>query len=115
VVVVKPAPWFVVLRWAASPARRARLTGIEIFPNGPGFSGVRAPLTRHPKDGQRYPLIDPDTGEIATGPGSPFASRCALFVPDNPPAPEPQPLRIPVGRTGHRELVTEVVRFTPLR
>lgn len=37
---------------------------IEIFPKGRGRNGVRLPLTPHPRTGDRYPVVDPVTGEV---------------------------------------------------
>ena len=64
---VEPAPWFVVQGWAKDLADAAGLTGIEIFPKGEGLNGVRLPLSRHPKTGQVYPVIEPASGELLTG------------------------------------------------
>lgn len=36
--------------------------GIEVFPKGAGRNGVRLPLSRHPKSGECYPIVDPYTG-----------------------------------------------------
>jgi hypothetical protein len=38
--------------------------GIEVFPKGPGRNGARVPLTCHPRTGERYPVVDPYTGEV---------------------------------------------------
>lgn len=112
---VEPSPWLAVQRWAVQLATRAGLRGIEIFPKGDGFNGVRAPLTPHPKDGHTYPLIDLATGELATDPWGLITSRQPQVLPDLLPDLEPAPARPPIGRTDHRELVAEVERHTRLR
>jgi hypothetical protein len=112
---VEHAPWHMVRRWAALRAREAGLADIEVFPKGEGLNGVRAPLTRHPKDGTIYPLIDLDTDELASEPLALIASRRAIPIPqevaDIPEcAASPRP-----SFTAHRDLVAEVERYTRLR
>lgn len=112
---VEPSPWDQVRAWGTHLARNAGLESIEVFPKGPGFNGVRAPLTRHPKDGRRYRLIESDTGEIVTAPFDLLASRRRMIVPTvDVPGIERTP-RVVTGRTDHRELVREVEAHTRLR
>jgi hypothetical protein len=117
---VESAPWFVVQGWAKDLADQAGLRSIEIFPKGPGFNGVRLPLSRHPKSGQVYPLIDTTTGELIDDPLPFIASRTeTIFEPDwlmRAPAPPPPPRQnLGSGSTDHRALVDEIERHTRLR
>lgn len=44
-------------------AREAGLEGVEVFPKSGAINAVRMPGTVHPKTGERYPIINPHTGE----------------------------------------------------
>lgn len=112
---VQPAPWQTVRRWAALRAREAGLTGVEIFPKGEGLNGVRAPLTRHPKDGAIYPLIDLKTGELSTEPLALIASRRAIFLPSEIVGGPEQAAPTRRDWTEHQDLVAAVERYTRLR
>ena len=115
---VSPTPWAQLRSWGVHLARRSGLEGIEVFPKGPGFNGVRAPLTVHPKDGSTYPLIDPATGEIVTDPWDLLRSRRAGRVPELAKNQQALPASCGMGRTGrtgHAELVAEIERYTELR
>lgn len=58
-----PTPWKEVRAYGEFLLERAKIS-CEVFPKGEGRTGVRVPLTPHPKTGATYPLIDPGTGEI---------------------------------------------------
>jgi hypothetical protein len=89
--------------------------GIEVFPKGPGRNGVRVPLTCHPRTGERYPVVDPYTGEVRS-----LASLRMLH-----PAPLPKiamryeraigPGRPQLARTSYEELFHEIQCWTRLR
>jgi hypothetical protein len=120
---VEPSPWFVVQRWAKELADGAGLRAIEIFPKGEGLNGVRLPLSRHPKTGQVYPIIDAASGELLNGEAAlRFIARRQvgqIAVPYEQSVPRlvsPPPSRSPRGdRTDHRALVAEIERYTRLR
>lgn len=58
-----PTPWDAVR--AAGEHLLEEVGGqCEVFPKGPGRTGVRLPLTTHPKTGERYPAVNPLTGEL---------------------------------------------------
>jgi hypothetical protein len=114
-VLIEPAPWMAARRWGLQLARDAGLAAIEIFPKSGGLNGVRAPLTKHPKDGRIHPLIDPETGEVLADPWPLLTSRQPVRAPEIVvPADRPHPSGR-TGRTGHAELVAEVERHTTLR
>ncbi len=90
--------------------------GIEVFPKGAGRNGVRLPLSRHPKSRERYPVVDPYTGEVRE-----VANLKRLHP---APLPELAPRyeraivpRVPPlsARTSYAELFNEIQRFTQLR
>lgn len=114
---IEPSPWFVVQGWAKDLADQVGLTGIEIFPKGPGLSGVRLPLSRHPKSGEIYPLIDTSTGEVVTDPLLFIASRTEAMLDLETLAspPPPMPRMRHAGSTDHQALVAEIERSTRLR
>jgi hypothetical protein len=120
---VEPSPWLVVQCWAKALADEAGLRAIELFPKGEGLNGVRLPLSRHPKNGQVYPVIDPTSGELLNGEAALhfIARRTAgqIAVPFEQAVPRlvsPPPSRSPRGdRTDHRALVEEIERYTRLR
>lgn len=58
-----PTPWQVVRAYGEFLLEEAGVT-CEVFPKGEGRTGVRVPLTPHPKTGVVYPIIDPGTGEL---------------------------------------------------
>lgn len=58
-----PTPWSQVRDYGLWLCDEAGIT-CEVFPKGAGRTGVKLPLTVHPKSGLRYPVIDPTTGEI---------------------------------------------------
>jgi hypothetical protein len=102
-------------RWGLHLARDAGLATIEVFPKSGGLNGVRAPLTRHPKDGRRHPVIDPATGEIITDPWSWLRSRQTTRVPRDVAPDLPSTPYARTGRTDHADLVAEIERYTSLR
>ena len=115
---VSPTPWAQLRSWGLHLARQSGLEGIEVFPKGPGFNGVRAPLTVHPRDGAIYPLIDPATGEIVTDPWALLNSRRIVRAPGLVEVARSARTSFISGRTGrtvHTELVAEIERYTELR
>lgn len=58
-----PTPWQQVQAYGTWLMDQAGIT-CEVFPKGAGRTGVRLPLTVHPKTGDTYPVIDPRTGAI---------------------------------------------------
>lgn len=106
----------------------------EVFPKGPGLNGVKAPGSRHPKDGRVYPLFNLYSG----CPEMQFeeAIRCIqpteLAQPTHaPPAVEPPGitreferrdpfsglyhLDVPSRDQQHADLVAEVTKYTAMR
>lgn len=89
--------------------------GIEVFPKGAGRNGVRLPMTVHPKSRERYPVVDPYTGEVRE-----VTSLLKLR-----PAPLPEispryertivPKLMLRDRTSYAELFNEIHRWTQLR
>lgn len=85
----------------------------EVFPKGPGRTGVRLPLTVHPKTGERYPAVDPVTGELLDG--NTLAQLRAMPL---PPVTLPKQLPPPVmiGERGDfATLFREINAVTRLR
>lgn len=117
---VDPSPWFVVAHWATHLAAQANLRGIEVFPKHDGMNGVRLPLSRHPKTGQVYPLIDTGGGEVVAEPMDFIGSRTHVSLVDES-LDIPTPPSIPIwqrraeGSNEHRALVDEIERYTRLR
>jgi hypothetical protein len=58
-----PTPWHQV-RAVGEHLSEVVNAQCEVFPKGSGRTGVRLPMTIHPKAGQRYAPVDPSTGEI---------------------------------------------------
>jgi hypothetical protein len=58
-----PTPWQRVRAVGQSLIAKQGID-CEVFPKSAGRNGVRLPLTRHPKTGDVYPVIDPLTGAI---------------------------------------------------
>jgi hypothetical protein len=58
-----PTPWQEVQAYGAFLTHGTRLR-CEVFPKGPGRTGVRLPLTRHPKSRECYPAVDPRSAEV---------------------------------------------------
>lgn len=67
-----PTSWDQVREYGVWVCEKAAIT-CEVFPKGAGRTGVRLPLTLHPKSGLCYPPIDPSSGEIL-----PVARLCQL-------------------------------------
>jgi hypothetical protein len=57
-------PWSHAHAFGTELARKAGLEGIEVYPKHGDLNAVRLPGTTHPKTGERYPIIDPGTGEV---------------------------------------------------
>ncbi len=121
----RPVPWEDARRYGQRLMQSAGIT-CEVFPKGPTLSGVRAPLTRHPKTGSTYGFIDPATGEHLKDSQATLRSIVPLWLPPQPPLPEPtferrdlfsSPLTLPVKSRNeqHRELVDEVTKYTRLK
>lgn len=64
----KPTPWTTVVQWGHDLALHYGLQQIERYPLTGDLRGVKAPLTRHPKSAEVYPLIDLMTGAIIDDP-----------------------------------------------
>ena len=110
-----PTPWRDVRAYGEFILEEAGVS-CEVFPKGEGRTGVRVPLTPHPKTGVIYPVIDPSTGEIL--------ELSALMELKPAPLP-PVPIRkrrastMAVALTGERgdfaTLVREIEGVTRLR
>lgn len=89
--------------------------GIEVFPKGAGRNGVRLPLTRHPKSGERYPVVDPSTGEVREVAG--LLGLHPAPLPDLSPQYERRivPKVMLRDRTTYAELFNEIQYLTDLR
>lgn len=60
---VQPTNWQVVRNYGLELADKYGLSGIEVFPKHGGVNTVRIPGSKHPKTGERYPILDPVTGK----------------------------------------------------
>lgn len=117
-VFIEPTSWEQARAWGQELARKVGLAEMEVFPKSGGLNGVRAPLTRHPKDGVIHPVIDAETGEIASDPWALLGSRRRARVPRLDRSKTSANLAYRTGRTGrtdHLALVAEIERHTRLR
>jgi hypothetical protein len=89
---------------------------IEVFPKGPGRNGVRLPLSPHPKTGERYPIVDPSTGEIRSL-GSLKGLQRAPLLPIKPKRKtfRTYPREFPPERGAYAELFRAIEPYTQLR
>lgn len=109
-----PTKWSTVRAAGLALARQVDLT-CEVFPKSDGRNGVRLPLTRHPRTGNIYPIVDPATGEIR-----PVRDLARLAVEPLPQLHVPAVLeadRVTRANTtqAFTQLSDEVERFTKLR
>ncbi len=108
-----PTPWRAVRAYGEHLLDRAGIR-CEVFPKGEGRTGVRLPLTPHPKTGQTYPVIDPTTGEILSVEA--LQELRPAQLPEAPPRRELGGPRTDVsGRGDFVSLFQEAERFTRLR
>lgn len=112
---IEPTSWNRAHAWGRDLATRAGVPDIEVFPKGDSLNGVKAPLTRHPKSGLIYPLIDPESGEIVDEPCALISSRVPIAIPDVLPPQRERRLHAKIVNGSHNELVKEIERYTKLR
>lgn len=112
---IEPTPWANARAWGRQLIRRVGLPETEVFPKGPGLNGVRAPLTRHLKDGRIHPFVDVETGEIGPDPWGMLASCVRMRISETLIAPASRTPDGRTGRTDHLALVAEVEQHTRLR
>lgn len=107
-------PWNVARSVGLSLATQVGLE-CEVFPKSAGRTGVRLPLTPHPKTGERYPVLDPESGEILS------VDALRSLTTTQLPQVELAPVRVPAprdyvdGPERFRQLVGEIERLTRLR
>jgi hypothetical protein len=127
-----PVPWRAAQRYGIAFAAKAGCDiGLEVFPKNGTFSGIRAPMTTHPKTGRVYDWLDPETGQVLD-PWAVFPLLTPTPIPGRwleEPEPEPAPpthtltRALPFDQFGgtttlvdeHRELVELASRYTTLR
>jgi hypothetical protein len=61
-----PTPWEDVQNYGHYLTMTYGLQKVEVFPKGPGLSGIKAPGSRHPRTGRVYAFLDSATGEVLT-------------------------------------------------
>ena len=109
-----PTPWHQVRATGLALAGRRGIS-CEVFPKSSGRNGVRVPLTPHPKTGEIYPVVDPNTGELRSVDGLQHLTVQEL---PNLESPSPRPVhyrRWPDRYGDFAELLAEVERHTSVR
>ena len=108
-----PTAWRTVRAYGEFLMEEAGLA-CEVFPKGEGRTGVRLPLTPHPKTGERYPIVDPGTGEVLD-----HRQLARLHPAPLPIVPIRKALPAPIALRGERgdfvTLVREIEGVTRLR
>lgn len=119
-----PTPWQQAQDYGRYLAASYGLKKVEVFPKGPGLSGVKAPASRHPRTGLCYPFLDPKTGEVLDDfqatilklrqrpfPVVHYREEPHLFGNSEQVSPRP----VKGMETDHLALCMEIERYTRLR